>query len=175
MFFVYLFFSGLPPQLMHTPSTDPRWPSYVIYVQAGKKSSNPFPQASCCFHRDSVLHAQGEWNTSAAPVIPVLSPSGYHWPPAPTSSPNRVTLVEPVCGHLAVSQLTHIVYKLTLVSYLLYISCYIYEVKRMCSIFRFAIQQNIFEHKYSSGMSELNGLAFCKTMPHSQQSPVFNI
>lgn len=38
---------------------------------------DPFPQASCCFHRDSVLHAQGEWNTSTAPVSPVLSRSGY--------------------------------------------------------------------------------------------------
>ncbi|KAM7417975.1 hypothetical protein PAMA_017559 [Pampus argenteus] len=37
----------------------PRWPSYVIYVQTGKEKFDPFPpHSSCCFHGDSVLHAQ---------------------------------------------------------------------------------------------------------------------
>lgn len=71
------------------------WPSYLCPVKKEKVS----PHALLLRH--NVLHAQGEWNTSAAPVSPVLyslrvpNSLPYHWLPVPTPSPNQITLMKP--------------------------------------------------------------------------------
>lgn len=83
----------------------------VMWSTLGR-DSRVWALSQCHFHRDSVLHSEGEWNTSSAPgrLDPLKTPVSL----CPTFTDHLLvcrsltrSLLKRACGHLAVTVCAH--------------------------------------------------------------------
>lgn len=141
-----------------------------------EESLTPSPMPASCFHRDSVLHAQGEWNTSAALLAQRFTHSGY------LSLCITGHLLQDNPGHTDKTRLAiaHAANDSELQLRCLWSRYAVFhfnipDMGKQCTVPWIVEQQSVWNANIALGVAELIKLAFCKTMPHSLQSPLFNI